>query len=179
MYLDPVYPAHGPFAKVGFLPIPLETVRELSSGSTINAAGIGGVLASDTTPIFDTVNGDTDGAFRIEWVANDVHPIAFQTVLPPDFDNSVDLKLKILAEISGSTPWDTCTVASDTYFNVADTKVEDSVAITGGDVVEWTVTIATADIPFGAKTVSIELTPGAHANDALYVYALWLEFEKL
>jgi hypothetical protein len=149
MLLDPTYPEHTPFDKIGYIPIPLSTLREMTTSAVPNTAGDAGVLSSNTTPIF----------------------------MPPNFDNSVDLKLKILAEMSGSTPWDTCTVAADTFFDVADTKVEDSVAITGGTVVEWTLTIAAADIPFGAKTVSIELTPGAHANDALYVTTM--EFHKI
>ena len=178
-YLDPAFPSHGPFSKTGFIGIPLSTLREMATSAIPNIAAVGGILASDTTPIFNTFNADTDSAQHLSWVANGVHPVGFQTPLPPNFDFSQPLYVHILAEMSGSTPWDTCTVAADTFFDVGDTKVEDTVAITGGTVVDWTLTIAAADIPFLAKTVSIELTPGAHANDALYVFAIWLEFGTL
>ena len=178
-YHDPVFAQHNPLGKIGFIDLPIGSMREITSGSVINAAGHGGNLASDTTPILDTVNGDTDGAWRLEWVADDVDAIGFQVKLPPDFDVNSPLLLKFWAEMSGTTPWDTCTVASDTYFNFGDTKVEDTVAITGGTLVTWTLTIAAADIPADAVTVSVELTPGAHANDDLYVMAMWLEYTKL
>ena len=170
---------HGPYAKTGFISVPLATLREMTTSAVPNAAAHGGTLASDTTPIFNTFNADTDSAQHLSWVANDVDAVGFQVCLPPNFDVNDDLVLHILAEMSGSTPWDTCTVASDTFFNVGDTKVEDTVAITGGTVLDWSLTIAAADIPADARTVSIELTPGAHANDALYVSGLWLEFTVL
>jgi hypothetical protein len=145
----------------------------MTTSAVPNTAADAGVLSANTTPIFNTFNADTDSAQHLSWVADDVDAVGFQTALP---DRSTDLELHILCEMSGSTPWDSCTIAADTFFDVGDTKVEDTVVCDDGTVTDRTLTIAAADIPFLAKTVSIELTPGAHANDALYVFALWLEF---
>ena len=170
---------HSPYAKRGFIGIPLATLREMTTSAVPNAAAHGGTLASNTTPIFNTVNGDTDSAQWINWAAADVDAVGFQCSLPPNLDTNDDMELHILCEMAGTTPWDSCTIASDTFFDVADTKVEDSVVCDDGTVTDRTLTIAAADIPDLAHTVSIELTPSAHANDALYVYALWLEFTVL
>ena len=70
----------------------------------------------------------------------------------------------------------TVTLASDAYFNEGDTKVEDVTGTIAQAAGETTITIAAADIPAGAQSLTIELTPSAHAGDALYLYATWLEY---
>ena len=70
----------------------------------------------------------------------------------------------------------TVTLASDSYFNEGDTKVEDVTATIAQTAAEVTITIAAADVPAGAQSLTIELTPSAHAGDALYMYASWLEY---
>lgn len=170
----------GPRARVGWIPIQLTTLRELSSGGTINLAGHGGQLASDSTPILNTVNGDTDGAHRLSWASSNSDAVGFSVPLPPDLDFSQNILIKFLASMAGAT--DTPVFSADSYFGLADTKVEDdSTAITGTTVTEYTITIAAADIEkIGNKrTLSVELTPGAHTTDALYLFALWIEYSKI
>jgi hypothetical protein len=78
------------------------------------------------------------------------------------------------AAMAGTT--DSVVIASDAFFDTADTKVEDnSGTVTSATAALYTITIASADIPIGARTVSVELTPGAHTTDALYLYSVWVE----
>lgn len=163
-------------SKLACILIPLAILRELSSGAIPNVAANGGLLASDTTPILNTVNGDTDGAFRVNWAAGNQDPIGFQVPLPKDFDDSADLLIRIRAASESTN--DTPTFASDAYFDEGDTKVEDTSDAVSDSYADKTITIAAADIPSGARTISVELTPGSHATDALYVTAIWLEYKR-
>lgn len=156
--------------------IPLALLRELSSGSTINAAGNGGLLASDTTPILDTINGDTDGCFRVEWAASNSDPVAFQVSLPDDLDRTADLLLYLRSYMAGAT--DTPTIAADTYFDEGDTKVEDTSDALDATPTGRLITIAAADIPASAEIMSVELTPGAHTTDALYITGIKLKYQR-
>jgi hypothetical protein len=159
-----------------FLPVPLTALRELTTGAIPNAAGNGGLLASDTTPVLSSVNGDTDGALRVSWAASNSDAIGFQVPLPPDLDDTADVVIHVRAAMSGTT--DTPVIDADSYFNEGDTKVEDaSAAITGASYAEYTITIGAADVPAGAQTLSVEITPAAHTTDALYVTAVWIEYK--
>lgn len=160
----------------GFIPVSLASVRELSSGSFINAAGNGGLLASDSTPILDTINGDTDGAWRINWASSNNDPVGFQVPLPPDLDASSDVEIHLRAAMESTT--DTPVISADTYFNEGDTKVEDDSTALDDSYTEKTITVAAADVPAGAQTMSVELTPGAHTTDALYITAIWVEYTR-
>lgn len=162
--------------KAGFIPVPLASVRELSSGSFINAAGNGGILATDTTPILNTINGDTDGAWRLAWAASNSDLVGFQVPLPPDLDEASVVEIHLRAYMAGAT--DTPVISADSYFDESDTKVEDDSAALDATPTERIITIAAADVPAGAQTLSVELTPGAHTTDILYVTAIWVEYTR-
>jgi hypothetical protein len=163
--------------KTGFIPIPLATLREVASNAIPNAAGNGGLLASDTTPVLNLTNGDTDSALRLLWAATNVDPVIFQVALPPDIDEASNVEVHFRAAMEGAT--DTPVISADSYFNEGDTKVEDdSTAVSGTTPAEYTITIAAADVPAGAQTMTVELTPGAHGDDDLYVYAIWVEYTR-
>lgn len=151
-----------------FLPVPLTGVFE-GDGTNLVAA-----LGPATTPILDMANGDTDSGVLITWAATEVDPVVFQVPLPPNLDDTADLVIHLRAA-GGAT--DTIAVNADSYFNEADTKVEDAVNVTGATYAEKEITIAAADVPAGAQTLTVELTPGAHANDALKISAIWIEYK--
>jgi hypothetical protein len=151
-----------------FIPIPL-TCWMLSDGS--NTVTFGGPA---TDPILDMANGDTDSALRWAWAATSVVAIIVQVPLPPDMDVTKDLVLHLLTKKDADA--NTVTLASDTYFMDGDTKVEDVTETIAQAFGETTITIAATDIPAGAQTVTIELTPSAHAGDALYMQGSWLEY---
>lgn len=160
-----------------FIPVSLMQLREASTMDVGAIAANGGVLASDTTPVMEAINAATDGCQRLNWVAGNTDQVIFQVPLPPDFNAGADLVLHIRAAMSDTN--NTPTFGVDSWFNEGDTKVSDtSGAVTGTSYAEYTATIAHADIPAGAQTLSVGLTPAAHANDALYLTAVWLEYSR-
>jgi hypothetical protein len=163
--------------QTGFIPVPLTSLREVFSNAITNIAGNGGVLASDTTPVLNFTNGDTDSALRVLWAATNVDPVIFQVPLPPDLDEASNVEVHFRAAMEGAT--DTPVISADSYFNEGDTKVEDdSAAVTGTTYAEYIITIAAADVPAGAQTMTVELTPGAHGDDDLYMTAVWVEYQR-
>lgn len=153
------------------LPIPLESLIEGDGTNLVARLGIA------TTPVLDMANGDTDSAFTVTWAATNSDPVLFQTSLPPGLDIAQDLLIKFRAAMGGAT--DTPVVSADTYFNEGDTKVEDdSGAVTGTSYAEYTITIAAADIPSGAQTITVELTPGAHTTDTLIITSIQIEWKS-
>lgn len=152
-----------------FLPVPLASCLE-TDGTNATA------LTGSTTPILDMANGDTDSGLVLTWESSNSDAILFQTPLPPDLDVTADLVIHLRAKSGGAT--DTPTIASDAYFNEGDTKVEDVSAALGAAYAEKTITIAAADIPAGAQTLTVELTPGAHTTDTVVLSAIWIEYTK-
>ena len=103
--------------------------------------------------------------------------IVNQIPLPPNLDVASDIVLHLYAGKDADA--NTVTLASDSYFMVGDTKVSDVTATIAQAAGETIITIAAADVPAGAQTLTIELTPSAHAGDALYVWATWLEYTAI
>ena len=153
-----------------FIGVPLATLLE---GDGTNVVG---TLDEATTPKLDMANGDTDSGLVLTWEASNSDPVLFQVPLPPDLNVAADLVVHLRAKSGGST--DTPVFASDAYFNEGDTKVEDASAAIGATYAENTITIAAADIPAGAQTMTVELTPGAHTTDTVVLSALWIEYTK-
>ena len=174
----------GANAQTYFWPVPFTTMREVVSNdfsgtTSIGADGSAGLaitslLQKNSTPALEFSNGDTDSAVRLSWAASNSDAVAFQMPLPPYLDPSEDLSVKLYGSMAGTT--DSLVVAADTFFDVGDTKVSDnSGTVSGTANAEYTITIASADIPIGAHSVSVELTPGAHTTDAFYMYSCWVE----
>ena len=66
------------------------------------------------------------------------------------------------------------------FFNEADSAVSDTLAVSAAtsSYTEGTGTIAAADVPTGAQTLSIELTPASHDTDIFYLTSLWIEYTR-
>lgn len=160
----------------GFVPVPLQALREVSSMAVGNIVANGGVLASDTTPILQPINGATDGCQVVAWAAGNADPVAVSIPLPPDLDDTADLVLHTRIASAGTTNAVGFTV--DSWFNEGDTKVTDtSQTNQTATYAEKLTTIAAADVPAGAQTLTVSLTPVTHATDAMYLSALWLEYK--
>ena len=157
------------FSAQGFIPVPLSSLFE-SDATNITA------LAGNTTPVRDMANGDTDSGIVLTWATPNVDAVIFQVPLPPDLDVSADVVVHFRAKSGGAT--DTPVFAADSYFNEGDTKVEDNAAALGAAYAEKTVTIAAADVPAGAQTLTCELTPGAHTTDTIVLSAIWIEYTR-
>jgi len=184
-YVDSEYrQVDGPNYNKWFFGVPLTNMREVVSNdfsgtTSIGADGSAGlaittVLHKHSTPNLEFVNGDTDSCLQLEWIASNSDAVAFQVPLPPWLDCSEDLYIKFKAVMGGTT--DSGVVASDAYFDKGDTKVEDnSGTVTSTTAADYTITIASADIPIGARAVSVELTPFAHTTDTFVMYSCWVE----
>lgn len=157
--------------------IPLFGWREATTFDVGAIAANGGILASDTTPILEAINAGSDGCQRIHWASSNSDQIIAQVTLPAEFDAAQDLKIMVRAAMSGGTDMPNLTVES--FFNEADTKVSDSLSasISGTGWAEYICTIDADDIPDGARTLTIGITPGSHTTDALYVSATWIEYK--
>lgn len=168
----------------GVIPIPLTDWREVVSNNIPNAAANGGLLATDTTPVFEFTNGDTDSSMRIRWAATNVDPIVAQVILPPDLDATQPIYFQATAIMSGLADQPVLTL--DSYFTdtslSAPTKIEDNtIAIT--DIAQTvTATIAAADVPdLSVGTVgylTIEVTPASHGTDAINMYGTYIKYTK-
>lgn len=162
----------------GFIPLPLTGWREITTNDIGNATNNGGVLATDTTPTLEYVNGNTDSQMRILWATSNVDPIATQITLPPDLDRTQPIVLNVRQVASGDT--DLVKFELDSFFDEGDTLVSDVVSDEAtSTVANATATIAAADVPDTATTLSIEITPPAHTNDTLTIYATWITYTRV
>lgn len=164
--------------RVKYLPLPLSMWREVASNDIPNTAAIGGILTTDSTPAYEYVNGDTDSQHRLRWASSNSDAITTSIPIPDDMDRTQDVTLYIRGESAGTTNV-TTTFTVETFWDEGDTKVSDTSAAMAAAVGNRAATIAAADIPDTAETVSIELTLGAHTTDAIDVYAIWLEYYEL
>jgi hypothetical protein len=179
LYFDVAEPLR--FPNVGQIPLPLDGFKETTNFDVPDAAvaaadGSGGILASDTTPKREAINDATDGCQRILWAAADQQQVTCQALLPLDFDPTADVVFHARVA-SGDT--DAVGFTVDTFFDETDTKVTDTTTTHNTTTyTEITATIANADIPTGAQTVTIGLPPTAHASHTHSLTACWLEYGR-
>ncbi len=158
-----------------FINIPIMTLREATNFDVGAITANGGVLASDTTPVLSAINDATDGCQRVSWVASNNDQVIAQVALPPDLDVTADLVLHCRIASGGTT--DAVGFTVDSFFNEGDTKVVDTTTTNQtATYAEKIATIAASDVPSGAQTLTIGLTPAAHTTDTCNLTALWLEY---
>ncbi len=155
--------------------IPIYGFREVTSGGDVgNAAAIGGVLASDTTPI---MRGDSNNSAEISWATGNADPIGFSTSLPPDLDDTAAVSLE-LEVASGTTNAATMAVATSWNGGSEVTDSADDSATKSATPHTITATIAASDVPASAKRLTIRLTPPTHATDAISLYSARLLYKR-
>jgi len=139
-----------------------------------------GVLGTNTTPSLGPVSGGgTDEMMAVTWAAGNVDKVGAQVSLPGDFNGAVDVTVGIFAKSGGDT--DTPTIGIQTNWGNDDAPIADTSSAVNTDTADWaveTATIANADIPNAARTVTIILTPGAHTADALQISDLYLQVAR-
>lgn len=157
------------------IPISLTAWREVdSSGDVSNIAGNGGILASDTTPIY---RGDAAETQEISWATGNADPLSTSLMLPPDVDGSVAAYLDLFlysgstdaASFTVETGWDGGALVSDTADDSA------SKSATAHTV---TATVAAADVPASPSVLTIALTPPAHATNAIGLLGARLRYKS-
>jgi hypothetical protein len=159
------------------IPVSVMALREATAFDVGAITANGGVLASDTTPVLSAINDATDGCQRVLWAASNNDQVIFQIPLPADLDDTADLKLYTRIASGGTTNAVGFTVKS--FFDEADTAVDDTSATNQTTAyVNALTTIAAADVPADAKTLTIGLTPVAHTTDTLAMTAVWLEYTR-
>ena len=162
-----------------FIPISIYSLRKVTGMAPGNTAANGGVLSSDTVPILGPRTGATAGCQVVKWAAAAVSAVAFQVALPPDLNDAADLVLHgRVACTATATDIPTFTLAS--YFQETGAVVSDTFAASGATTTfaEITATIAHADVPASAQTLTGRLTPGTHASSGWSLSSLWLEYKK-
>jgi Uncharacterized conserved protein (DUF2190) len=163
--------------KTGTIKLDLFSARALATNATQNAAAIGGLLASDTTPILQRVNGATDIAARLNWAATVVTEVQFAPVhLPYDLDvtQPVLVKLAIAKDANTDTA---AVVAVKAFQGVGGSNLGGNTAALAAAtlaVKSVSLTVSANEVP-----LAIALVPGAHADDAVYLYDAWLEYTRV
>jgi predicted RecA/RadA family phage recombinase len=163
-----------------FMPIPLTSFRELAAGVFINAAGNGGILATDTTPIL-TMIADGDG-MRLAWAAGNTDQIAAQMLMPPDMDLTADLVVHFLASKDANVN-NACHIDGEAYFGESDVDCFPSVSAANLLVQakgEYTANILAANLPASHvnNNMTLVVMPEAHAGDVVYLHGVWLEYKR-
>jgi hypothetical protein len=154
------------------VPLPLNVWCEVdASGDVPNAAGNGGILAADTTPI---LRGNANETQEVSWATGNADPIATSIILDPDFSGGGNATLDLWVS-SGAVGPDAASFTVETGWDggalVSDTATDGSPS---GTMHKITATIAAADIPDTARVLTIILTPAAHANDTIQLFGAFL-----
>lgn len=156
----------------GYINIPLTAFREVDASSDVgDITAIGGVLASDTTPIY---RGNAAEMQEIAWASSNNDPIATAITLPADFDGSRDVTVMLRTASGGTTNaasftvetgWDGGTLVSDTATGAAATAFGAANA-----------TVAAADVPDTAYALTLVLTPTAHTTDTKLLRSVQVKY---
>ena len=160
----------------GFIPLPLAQAREISSNDIINAAGNGGLLASDTTPILKRENAATDKKLYVEWAASNSDEIVWDFPYPPDLDDAAAVEVHLLANMNGAT--DTPVIAVSYFEGVGDTNAGGNTDALSGTLAELVVTIAAGNVGAAPTGASVGLVPGAHTTDKVQLLGAWIEYTR-
>jgi predicted RecA/RadA family phage recombinase len=163
--------------KTGFIPLNITTARLLTTNAIANTVE-GYVPDGNTSPSLSRVNGATDKALRLAWAGGAAEEITFAPIVyPPDLDDASEVSVHFLAAMAGATDHPPITVG---YFEgVGDTNAGgDTTHVIGTSISEVSVAIAAGDVGATPKCATICVTPGTHANDAMYIYAAWVEYTR-
>jgi hypothetical protein len=162
--------------RVGFIPLDITTARIIAANA-IQATVEGGMGDSNTSPALERVNGATDKALRLAWAAAGVAEVAFPpVVMPPDLDPGAPVEVHLICAKDANA--NTVTIDVQAWAGIGDTEMGGATPTIAEAKAEYSVPLAAADIPAHPDFLNIQLIPGAHAGDALYVYAAWLEYTR-
>lgn len=158
----------------GFAALPLVNFREATAGDVGNIAAIGGLLASDSTPALSGTG--TTVSQQISWVAGNTDQVLIDVPLPEDFDGRDDALLELLVS-SGTTDLASFTVLTswDGAANVSDPATDSAASASFHKIYAR---IAASDIPDLCSTVSVALTPAAHATNPIVLKSARLLFTQ-
>jgi hypothetical protein len=162
----------------GFIPLDITTVKII--GSNVIANTTEGLLPDgNTAPSLQRVNAATDKALRLIWAAASEVEVQFAPVpKPPDLDGAAALTVHLMVGKDGNTD-NAATIGVAIFDGVGDTNAGgNTAALATADLTEYTVTLAHGDLAEHPGFLNISLTPGAHGNDAEWLYAAWIEYAR-
>lgn len=162
----------------GHIPIPLTSLREATAFAIAASNANGGVLSSDTTPIYSSVEGATDECLAVTWATGIVQQVVTSVSIPPDMNKAADLVVH--ARLASGATVDIPSFTVQSYFNEGDTVVSDTLAAAAATsaYAEVTQAIAAADVPAAAQMLTMGFTPASHDTDAFKMTGLWLEYTR-
>ena len=161
----------------GIIPLDLASARLIASNDIDTLANHGGIVATNSTPTYERINGATDKNLQMLWAAGNVDAVQFAPVpLPPDLDETHDISVHFYAEMGGATDTPVITVAA--FFNVGDADAGGNTAALANAVGEVFRDIAAADVAAHPGVLGIEIVPGTHGTDTVILYAAWIEYSK-
>jgi len=149
--------------------IPLSSLYEGDGTTTVAPLG------PATSPALALASA-TDPNQLVTWVAGNSDPVLFSCALPPSWPTNANIKIHFRAKEGVNT--DHPAITAHVAFDEGDTQVvAASAAVTNTTYLEYTITIANADIKAGARVMGVELTPGTHAtsSNTVIMSALWVE----
>lgn len=161
--------------KTGFIPIDLCSLQIIASNEI---GDTGNFLDGNTAPEIKRINAATDKAVIINYIANGVEEISTGPIpLPPDIDSTADLTVKIRAKMAAGG-MDTPTIAVAYFEGVGDTNAGGATGALSTTLATVSRAIAAADVGAAGACFTLTFTPGAHANEALEIHGIWVEYTR-
>ena len=163
---------------IGHIPLDITTVRIISTNA-VHTTTEGGVPDGNTDPSLARVNGATDKALRLVWAAASVVEVQFAPVAKPaDMDGAAAVEVHLLIAKDTNTD-NTAVVAVNIFDGVGDTNAGgNTAALSTASLTEYSVSLAAGDLGDPPGFLNISLIPGTHANDAIRLYAAWIEYTR-
>lgn len=162
----------------GFIPLDITTMKLIATNAIGNTTE--GLLPDgNTTPSLARVNGATDIALRVAWAATVVTELQFAPIpKPPDLDGAVAATFHMMLAKDANTD-NAAVVGVKIFDGVGDSNAGgNTAALDAATLAEYTVTLAAGDLAEHPGFLNISVTPGTHANDAIYLYAAWIEYTR-
>jgi len=158
--------------------IPLNSWRTATNFAVGNLAAHAGILASDSTPALGPINGATDGCQRITWAAGDQTQIVTNVAVTDRMDVSGDNGIRMYTRIaSEATEPDAVGFTVDMFFDEGDTKVSNATTTNNTSTyLNKFADVDGSDVAGNPASITIGLTPVAHANDAMYLTSTWISY---
>lgn len=163
--------------QIGYIPLPLTSWRLIATND-IAAAGTpdGGLISLDTDPTLKRINGATDKGVRIAWAATSVVEITSGPfAYPPDLDDAAAVEVHLLMKMAAGG-MDTPLVAVSYWEGVGDANAGGNTTALSTTLADKVVTIAAGNVGAFPNCATVGLIPAAHANEAMELYAAWIQY---
>lgn len=148
-----------------------------ATGADIGTSG-GGMITGGSIPKLQTLS-TASKVHIVTWASGQAQVLRLPAfVKPPDFDSSGTVTVNILTraqQVGTNLGWQI-----DVWDNVNATNIGTSTPALGSSAwTQQTITLApSANLTGYPGTLAVSIAPKTHANDAMDVYAAWLEYSR-